>query len=374
MDQLIQQVTHIFQNQKFDVLAFLDILILVLLIYGLLSILRGTRAEVLVRGLIILFGLAFIIVNIWPQFTVLKWLVNNSLQFIIFAVIVIFAPEMRRALEQIGHTGDFFNRPLGGGENPNTRSMIEEVVSAAFYLSNQRWGGLIVIERETGLSDIANKGVPIGGQVTSQLLVNIFVPNTPLHDGAVIIRQNEIVAAKVILPLSENLSKYEHYGTRHKAALGISEQSDAIIVVVSEETGQISVAYHGKLQPKLDRERLRATLAGLLEPSSGRIVGRIRRRAGRLKTLETGNGTKQPVRLKEEQSNGTATQANKPRSEQPKEAAGTSEKPKNEQPKEVASASTPDKPKNEQPKEAVGKADKPKDEQQIEAVGQTDKR
>jgi diadenylate cyclase len=151
--------------------------------------------------------------------------------------------------------------------------MIDEVVSAAFYLSNQRWGGLVVIERETGLQDLANKGVPINGQVSSQLLVNLFVPNTPLHDGAVIIRQDQVVAAKVILPLSENLSKYERYGTRHKAALGISEQSDAVIVVISEETGHISVAFNGKLNTKLDRERLRNVLRSLLEPYSTRVGG-----------------------------------------------------------------------------------------------------
>ncbi len=267
MDQIIQQVGRIFA--RIDVPALVDILILAFLIYGLLSILRGTRAEVLVRGMIILFGLAFVIVTIWPL-TVLKWLVTNSLQFIIFAIVVIFAPEMRRALEQIGHTSDFINRPLTNRSQDAIRVMIEEVIAAASYLSSQRWGGLIVIERETGLQDLANRGVPVGAQVSSQLLGNLFVPSTPLHDGAVIIRQDQIVAAKVILPLSESVSRYEQYGTRHKAALGISEQSDAIIVVVSEETGSISVAYNGKLHTKLDRDRLRQILRSLLEPGLSR--------------------------------------------------------------------------------------------------------
>jgi diadenylate cyclase len=285
MDQIIQQVGRILA--RLDFLAVVDILILVFLIYGLLSILRGTRAEVLLRGLIILFGLAFIVVNIWSGLNVLRWIVTNSLQFIIFACVVIFAPEMRRALEQIGHTGDFINRPRTHRSNDAMRVMIDEVVSAAFYLSNQRWGGLIVIERETGLQDLANKGVPINGQVTSQLLVNLFVPNTPLHDGAVIIRQDQVLAAKVILPLSENLSKYERYGTRHKAALGMSEQSDALIVVVSEETGHISVAYNGKLNTKLDRERLRNILRSMLEPYSMRFGAfNLLTRNGIRKTLD----------------------------------------------------------------------------------------
>ncbi len=276
MTQLFDQIGRIFR--QIDVLAaFVDILILVLLIYGLLSILRGTRAEVLVRGLIILFGLAFFIVNI-VQLPVLKWVVTNSLQFIIFAIIVVFAPELRRTLEQIGHTGDFINRPLAHRSGDVLHSTIEEVIATAFYLSNQRWGGLIVLERETGLQDLANRGVPINGQVSTQLLSNIFVPNTPLHDGAVIIRGDQIVAAKVILPLSERISSTEQHGTRHKAALGISEQSDAIIVVVSEETGHVSLAHGGKLITKLDRERLRYNLKTLLEPGSGLGLGRRNRR------------------------------------------------------------------------------------------------
>jgi diadenylate cyclase len=282
MDQLIRQIGRIVQ--QIDLLsAIVDILILVLLIYGLLSILRGTRAEILVRGLIILFGLAFIVVNI-VQLPVLKWVVTNSLQFIIFAIIVIFAPELRRTLEQIGHTSDFINRPLGQRTNDVLRATIEEVITTAFYLSNQRWGGLIVIERETGLQDLANRGVPINGQVSTQLLSNIFVPNTPLHDGAVIIRGDQIVAAKVILPLADISSRAEQHGTRHKAALGISEQSDAIIVVVSEETGNVSLAHSGKLITKLDRERLRYNLRTLLEPAPGLGLGR---RNGRRKPLTT---------------------------------------------------------------------------------------
>ena len=306
MNEIFQQLGHLFAKVD-GVAALVDILILVALFYGLLSVLRGTRAAVLVRGLLILFGVALAVVILSPFFPlpVLKWLVSNSLQFIIFAIIVIFAPELRRTLEQIGHTGDFINRPLANRSHDAVRLMIDEVVAAAFYLSNQRWGGLMVIERETGLQDLANKGVPINGQVSFQLLGNLFVPNTPLHDGAVVIRQDQVVAAKVILPLSENISRQEHFGTRHKAALGISEQSDAIVVVVSEETGAVSVAYNGKLTTKLDRDRLRQMLRSLLEAED-----RSTRRNGRPRTISTGStlneatSNKRPSKEKEAVSQG----------------------------------------------------------------------
>ncbi len=265
MDGIFQQLWRIVS--KFDGLSFVDIIILIFLFYGLLSVLKGTRAAVLVRGLLILFAFAFLVVIFFPL-PVLKWLVTNSLQFIIFAIIVIFTPELRRTLEQIGHTSDFINRPLANRSQDAQRLLIDDIVTASFYLSNQRWGGLIVIERETGLQDLANKGIEINGHVSAQLLGNLFVPNTPLHDGAIIIRYDQVIAAKVILPLSDNLSKHEHFGTRHKAALGITEQSDAIVVVISEETGIVSVAQNGKLTTKLDRERLRQVLRSLLEPVS----------------------------------------------------------------------------------------------------------
>lgn len=284
----MQQVTRLFA--RFEWTSVIDILILALLIYGLLSILQGTRAEILFRGVIILLLAGFVVNSIWPsQLPVLKWLVSNSLQFVLLAILVIFAPEMRRALEQIGHTGDFINRPLGHRTQDATLVMIEEVVAAAVYLSNQRWGGLIIIERTTGLQDIANKGVALNAEVSSALLGNIFVPNTPLHDGAVIIRQNQIVAAACVLPLSDNLGKNEHFGTRHKAAVGITEQSDAVAVVVSEETGKISIANNGRLYPKLSRDRVRDLLLTLLLPN----IRRQERRTGRTGLLPRtpSNGT-----------------------------------------------------------------------------------
>jgi diadenylate cyclase len=292
MDQLIQQVGRLLA--RFDWTSVVDILILALLIYGLLSILQGTRAEILFRGVIIVLLVGFVVISIWPeQLPVLRWLIQNSVQVLLVAILVIFAPEMRRALEQIGHTGDFINRPLSHRTQDATLLMIDQVVAAAVYLSNQRWGGLIIIERTTGLQDIANKGVQVNGEVSSALLGNIFVPNTPLHDGAVIIRQNRVVAAACVLPLSENLGQNEHFGTRHKAAVGITEQSDAVAVVVSEETGNISIANNGRIYTKLSRESLREMLVSLLQPSALRSERRNGRRIVNRNLQRPVNGHKQ---------------------------------------------------------------------------------
>ncbi len=283
MDQLSQQVSRLLT--KFDWTSVVDILILALLIYGLLSILQGTRAEILFRGMIIVLLTGFVVVAIWPtQLPVLRWLATNSVQVLLIAILVIFAPEMRRALEQIGHTGDFINRPLTHRAQDSNLQMIDEVVTAAVYLSNQRWGGLMIIERTTGLQDIANKGVQVNGEVSSALLGNIFVPNTPLHDGAVIIRQNRVVAAACVLPLSDNLGNSEHFGTRHRAAVGITEQSDAVAVVVSEETGKISVANNGRIYTHLSNEQLRNMLISLLQPSLLRSERRRPRSTSSLKS------------------------------------------------------------------------------------------
>ncbi len=298
MEQLTQQVSRLLG--RFDWTSVVDILILTLLIYGLLSILQGTRAEMLFRGMIIVLLAGFVLTTIWPeQLPVLRWLVTNSVQVLLVAILVIFAPEMRRALEQIGHTGDFINRPLTHRAQDAILLMIEEVVTSAVYLSNQRWGALIIIERTTGLQDIANKGIAISGDVSSALLSNIFVPNTPLHDGAVIIRNTQIIAAACILPLSDNLSQNEHFGTRHKAAVGISEQSDAVAVVVSEETGAMSVANNGRIYTKLDRETLRNMLVSLLQPGALRQEKRSKGSGKNSKPKQAQNNTARPTQSQE---------------------------------------------------------------------------
>jgi len=241
--------------------TLLDLAAVTLIFYWLLAVVQGTRAVQLVRGIIILW-LASALLSTLFQLSTLTWLIRNSGLALLVAIPIIFQPELRRALEQLGRTGTWLNRGLLGGQRA-LETMINEIAAAASILSRQKHGALIVIERQTGLQDYADKGVALDAEVSRQLLTNIFYPNTPLHDGAVIIRNTRIVAAGTVLPLSDNVLTPSQYGTRHRAALGISEYSDAIAVVISEERGTISVAANGRLVGNLTPDRLRKVLAEL---------------------------------------------------------------------------------------------------------------
>jgi uncharacterized protein (TIGR00159 family) len=192
----------------------------------------------------------------------------------IVAIPVIFQPEIRRALEQLGHTGSWIPRPFSQQVDADVDRTIDEISRAAAQLSRIGHGALLVIERETGLQDYADRGVQLDAVVSRQLLINIFVPNSPLHDGAVIVRGNRILAANTILPLSDREVPGGKIGTRHQAAIGITEESDAIAVVVSEETNRISVAHSGRLTENLDSERLRRALRSLLKVTDRESGGR----------------------------------------------------------------------------------------------------
>lgn len=264
MDKLLQQANQLLH--KIDLAAVADILIVTLLVYGLLSLLQGTRANQVLRGAIILLLSLFLVSSIF-HLPMVGWLVSNSLPALFLVAAVIFAPELRRALEQIGHTGDLFQRPLSQHSRDSLLLMINEVCDACVYLSSQRWGALIVIERDTGLQDLIVNGQIIDGRVSSSLLSTIFRINSELHDGAVVIQGDRIVAAHVTLPLAEDFGARHHLGHRHKAALGITEETDAIAVIVSEETGNISVANGGQLLQRLTKDKLRQVLISLLDPS-----------------------------------------------------------------------------------------------------------
>ncbi len=264
MDTIAQQINQLLL--KFNLAAVADIVIVALLVYGLLSLLQGTRANQVLRGgIILLVGL--LLVSAVFRLPVLAWLVNNSLPALFLVAAIIFAPELRRALEQIGHTGDIFQRPLSAHSRDTLVLMIQEVCDSCVFLSRHRWGALIVLERNTGLQDLIVNGQIINGTVSSALLNTIFMVNSDLHDGAVIIRGDLIVAAHVTLPLSENFGSHQHLGHRHKAALGITEETDAIAVIVSEETGNISVGNNGELLQRLSKEKLSEVLISLLQPS-----------------------------------------------------------------------------------------------------------
>ncbi|HEX5497743.1 MAG TPA: diadenylate cyclase CdaA, partial [Thermomicrobiales bacterium] len=240
----------------------LDILVVTLIIYWLLGVAQGTRATQLIRGIVILLVAAFLL-GTTLQLTTLNWVLTQTWPALIIAIPVLFQPELRRALEQLGHTGSwvphFADRQVAAQER-----MVDELVRAASQLSRNRYGALVVIERETGLQNYIERGVPIDAYLTRQLLINIFYPNSPLHDAAVVVRDDRIVAASVVLPLTDNISATGQLGTRHRAAIGITEVSDAVGVVVSEETGQIAVAHNGRLIRNLDQDRLRRVLRSLL--------------------------------------------------------------------------------------------------------------
>lgn len=233
-----------------------DILIISYVFYRLLLLIRGTRAEQLVRGLVFL--LAFSAVARWLKLAAVTWLIDKVWTGIFIAIPVVFQPELRRFLEQLGR-GKFF--PGNFTEKiPELEQHINEVVAAAGRLSRDKTGALMVWTRETGLHDFLDIGVDLDAIISQDTLINIFTPNTPLHDGAVIITHGRLEKAGAFLPLSDNPNLDKSMGTRHRAAVGISEVSDALAIVVSEETGSIGIARDGVMQMHLNRENLREIL------------------------------------------------------------------------------------------------------------------
>jgi uncharacterized protein (TIGR00159 family) len=257
--------------------TLLDLAAVTLIFYWFLTVVRGTRAVQLVRGIIILW-LASAFLSTVFHLTTLTWLIRNSGVALLVAIPIIFQPELRRALEQLGRTGLWFNRGMIGGRE-HLEAAIDEISAASGLLARQRHGALMVIERQTGLQDYADKGVILDAETTRQLLATIFYPNTPLHDGAVIIRNGRILAAGTVLPLSDNVLGPSQFGTRHRAGLGISEYSDALAIIISEERGTISLAANGRLVGNLNADRLKKLLLDLLV---GPSASRRRRREARL--------------------------------------------------------------------------------------------
>ena len=266
-------------SQLTNLRSIIDILVVTVIIYWVLWVAQGTRATVVLRGAVILLVLAYVLASSL-SLTTLNWILARMWPALFIAIPVIFQPEIRRALEQLGHTGSWL-RTIPANDVAITERMVDEVVRASAQLARLRFGALIVIERETGLQDYADRGVPIDAYLTRQLLINIFYPNSPLHDAAVLVRGDRVVAASVVLPLTDNVSAEGQLGTRHRAAIGVTEDSDALAVVVSEETGQISVAHNGRLIRNLDQDRLRRVLRSLLridkpETPGSSANGRVR--------------------------------------------------------------------------------------------------
>ena len=263
MDGLLQAVATALA--QLDWRSLVDILIVGLIVYWLLTLIQGTTAVMLVRGIVTLLLVGTVLANLF-NLTVLNWLLRNSIPALIVSIPILFQPELRRALEQVGRAGGLLPH---APTLTSSAHVIDVVAVAARRLSERRWGALLVLERETALGEYAETGVPIDGTLSVELLLNIFYPNSPLHDGAVIIRGDRLVAAGAVLPLQEVHADSVHYGTRHRAALGITEQTDALTVVVSEETGRISLAHAGHLVSNLDEDKLRKALGNVYRPAVG---------------------------------------------------------------------------------------------------------
>ncbi len=276
MEQLAQSAVGMLA--RLNAWSILDILVVAAIIYGVLSLFRGTTALTLLYGLVFILA-AVLIVFAVPQLAVLNWLVRNTLSFLALALLILFQPELRRGMERIGRVRELLYPALryqGAQGLPRT---IEQVARACRRLAERRNGAIIVIERNTGLQEYTDSGVPIDGLVSAEFLLSLFFPNSPLHDGAVVIRGDRVAAAGCLLPLSANTVDYQ-LGTRHRAALGITEQTDAICVVVSEETGIISLANNGRLVRNLDEGKLARVLSILMRSPDYDALLRWPRRSG----------------------------------------------------------------------------------------------
>jgi diadenylate cyclase len=242
----------------------LDIALVAVIIYTGFYVIRGTPAVNLLRGLLFIVVGGTILTSLL-QLTAFNWLIRTILPALLVSIPVIFQPELRRALERLGRAGGWFTRAPAESQHA-----IIAISKATAALARQGFGALIVIEQRTGLQQYIDTGVSVHGLVSSELLQTIFFKNSALHDMAVIVRGDQIVAASCMLPLTEKEFDDGHYGTRHRAALGVTEQTDAIVVVVSEETGAITVARNGRLIPNLDASRLRNILTMFMQSESER--------------------------------------------------------------------------------------------------------
>lgn len=247
--------------------AILDIMLTAILFYGLFSLIQGTRAVRLVIGAIVLYGI-YALARLL-DLRMLSAILETGAVVGLLALVVIFQPELRRALERIGRVGSMGWAFAPSGAAGLAERVARTVSRTAAGLAAQRIGALIVIERDTGLEDAAETGVMLHADLSEELLASIFMPRGALHDGAVIIHGDQVLAAGAVLPLSEISVHQQRYGTRHRAAIGITEQTDALVVVVSEETGGVSLVERGRVIRDLDEERLRTSLAALLRPAAG---------------------------------------------------------------------------------------------------------
>lgn len=267
---------------QFSFTNLLEVVIIAAIVYELLLLIKNTRAWTLLKG--ILFILVFTLIAAIFRLDTILWILERISTIAVLAILIIFQPELRKALEQLGNQKIMTNiLPLNDAPDTAdmTRETVDQIVKATFEMGKQKTGALMVLERNESLTDIEKTGIAIDGIISSGLLINIFEKNTPLHDGAVILKGNKVAAATCYLPLSENLSISKDLGTRHRAALGISEVTDSFTIVVSEETGRVTVASKGSLTRMPDAESLRVALLSLMEQEESKRIGKWLR--GKLK-------------------------------------------------------------------------------------------
>ncbi len=242
----------------------IDIALVAYILYRFLLLVRGTRGAQMTIGMVVLLG--FYYATRFYRLTTVQWLLNNLLTYVVFGIIVLYQSEIRRGLAGLGMTSFF-----GRHRKADKKSGFEEIILAATTLASKKIGALVVVERDIGLRNYAESGIALDAVLTYDLLVTIFSPNTPLHDGAVIVQQNRIIAAGCFLPLTLDPHLSKELGTRHRAAIGITEETDAVAVIVSEETGIISAAIGGNITRNLDGTGLRSILRSAMENRTARI-------------------------------------------------------------------------------------------------------
>lgn len=263
--------TNLFTWNNFSIA--IDILIIWYLVYRLIMLIRGTKAVQLAKGIVFIFIVRIIAVLL--QLRAVTYIVDQIVSWAVIGIIVIFQPEIRRGLERLGRTPIFSGR----GESAHAKSvkMVQELGKAIQYMSKRRIGALITIQQDTGLDDYIETGIKLDADITGELLINIFIPNTPLHDGAVIINNDRIAVAAAYLPLSDSSMIPKRLGTRHRAAVGISEVTDAVTIVVSEETGGVTITKNGRFLLDLTREEYLKYLNAQLVPKEEKKIPWIRR-------------------------------------------------------------------------------------------------
>ncbi|MGN0326618.1 MAG: diadenylate cyclase CdaA [Lachnospiraceae bacterium] len=261
INTFIEEYLSVLNRLNIRITDIIEILVISFIVYQILAWVSKTRAWSLLKGLIVI--LAFVLLAAVFKMNTILWIVEKCLSIVVIAIVVVLQPELRRALEQLGRQNIFaslITSDAGKQTGRYSDRTIDEIVKAAFAMGRVRTGALMVLERNESLAEYEKTGISVDAVVSSQLLINIFEHNTPLHDGAVIFRDNRIVSATCYLPLSDNRSLSKSLGTRHRAAVGISEATDSLTVVVSEENGKVSVAYGGELFSGLNQEGLREKL------------------------------------------------------------------------------------------------------------------